>query len=112
MKEIQKNDDAVIFQGDIMIRRVNAMPSEAKRLDGDVVAHSETGHNHTAANMELFGLDPMTMFIRATGDHIDIVHHREFDTHEPLRLYSDPGDVFIIRRQREHTPDGWRRVED
>ena len=36
-------------------------------------------------------------------------HLRSFDTHETIKL---PVGTFEIRRQREYTPEGWRRVED
>lgn len=34
---------------------------------------------------------------------------RSFDTHESILL---KGGTYEIRRQREYTPEGWRRVED
>ena len=43
---------------------------------------------------------------------VDVVHHRPWDTHETIRLLGNPGDVWEVRCQREHTPEGWRRVED
>ena len=36
-------------------------------------------------------------------------HLREFDKHEPILF--EPG-VYHVRRQREYTPEGFRRVED
>lgn len=51
-----------------------------------------------------------------TGRFADVVHHRPWDTHETLRLlYSEvpSGEtIFEIHRQREHSPEGWRRVAD
>lgn len=112
MKEISKKNKSIVFQGDIMIMRVASVPDEAKPLGSNVVAHSETGHHHVATNAQCFGLNPMVMFMKSTADHIDLEHKRPFDTHETIRLYCDPGDTFIIKRQREWTPEGWRRVED
>ena len=36
-------------------------------------------------------------------------HHRSIDTHEALEI--KPG-IYEIRRQREYTPQGFRRVAD
>jgi len=36
-------------------------------------------------------------------------HHRSFDTHEALEI--KPG-IYEIRRQREYTPQGFRRAAD
>lgn len=115
MKTIAKDDYAPVFQGDVMIMRVRPqdVPTDAKPIESNIIAHSETGHHHTAEHAEvLAGLDPMVLFLRAKGNEVDIVHHRDFDTHETFRFYSDPGGAFIVKRQRERTPEGWRRVED
>lgn len=102
-------------QGDVMFRRVKSIPKTAKpRKDaGDVVAaHSETGHHH------LFGKDSgVTLY--ETGDPLicylrvesvaTLEHARPFDTHEAISFA--PG-CYEVRRQREKSPDGWRRVED
>lgn len=117
MKTIDKNDYRPVFQGDVMIMRVRSadVPSEAKPLGTDVIAHSETGHHHVARYAEVLGgLDPMVMFLRPKegSDKIEIEHLRDFDTHETYRFFVDPGDALIIRRQREHAPEGWRIVAD
>jgi hypothetical protein len=46
--------------------------------------------------------------------HTDVVHERDYDTHETVRLDSGDGGevIFEIRRQEELRPDGWARVED
>lgn len=117
MKEIQKGDFSPVFQGDVMIMRISAadVSKDAKELGHSIIAHSETGHHHVANYATVLGgLDPMVMFMKPAGNtgHIDIEHQRSFDTHETIRFYSEPGDAFIIKRQREYTPEGWRRVED
>jgi hypothetical protein len=112
---IEKDCFEPVFQGDVMIMRIPAseLPAEAKKLDSNIVAHSETDHHHVANYAEVLGgIDPMVMFLKAKDKHVDIVHQREFDTHETYRFYSDPGDCFIIKRQRESTPEGWRQVAD
>lgn len=110
-----------LFQGDIMLKACPKQKAdETKKLANNIVAHSETGHHHTAEHAQVFGLDPMTMFIRPDGKgfidgvpYVDIVHHRQTDTHETYRLFFDMPDVDVkIKRQRERAPSGWRRVED
>lgn len=106
-------------QGDILISRVERIPdglTERRPDRGEhVVAHSETGHHHAIATagpsiVQLFGSqDPMTSFIRVSAAPAILQHKRPHDTHEALSI--PPGD-YEIRRQREHTPEGWRRVED
>jgi len=92
----------------------------ADRLDTNVIAHSETGHHHLAQLASVFELDPMVMFLQPDGSasidgvpYVDIVHNRSFDQHETIRLlYDAPNTKIKILRQRERTPEGWRRVED
>ena len=104
------------FQGDLMIRRVDNLPASLKpaiAVDGNhIVAHSETGHHHVVKERAA------QLLIDETNDFIayldvrepcDIEHLRSFDTHESYRL--EPG-YHEVRRQREHTPEGWRRAAD
>ena len=114
MKIVEKENSRVVFQGDIALIKVESLPAKNKVENTDIVAHSETGHHHVATNCDVFSIpgDPLSLFIKAKGDHIDIVHKRPYDTHETLRFYTNPGDTFKIRRQREWSPEGWRKVED
>lgn len=112
-------------QGDVLFRRVAKVPTGyekvVRKLGGPlVVAHSETGHHHTAdtnPHGELTAYenptDPLVCYLQM-GDVVDftVTHHRPYDTHEPIRCLGEPGAVWEVRRQREHTPEGWRRVED
>lgn len=101
-------------QGDVLFIRIDAIPSSAvraERFDG-VVAHSETGHHHkiAGAGYEYFTepSDPFTAHLRIASD-CEVVHLRPFDTHETVLL---PAGTWTVRRQREWTPQGHRRVED
>lgn len=104
-------------QGDVVFRRVDTLPSSVteETVKGRIiVAHSETGHHHSIDDVsghKLFRLenDPMVCFLQLASD-AQVVHHRPWDTHAPLVL-KGPG-VFEVRRQREWTPEGLRRVED
>lgn len=112
----------IAAQGDLIIRRVKALPENTKIVEESksiVVAHSETGHNHVAVcekKMTRFEVpgDALKSYLKAGDDvdHFDVEHMRSFDTHETLRFLCNPGDVFEVRRQREWTPEGWKRVED
>lgn len=103
-------------QGDIFIRRISFLPDNAVKNSSangqHVVAHSETGHHHTVsakqADFYTAANDPMIMYL-VVSESADLIHNRSFDTHDPIRF--DAG-IYEIRRQREHTPEGWRRVAD
>ena len=108
-------------QGDLLIRKIDLIPRDAKPENAQnglfIVAHSETGHNHVidaAPNVQLFTTgDPMVSYlqvIEATDEAETLLKHlRSYDTHETIKI--NPG-IYEIRRQREYTPEGWRRVED
>ncbi len=108
-------------QGDLFMRRIAVLPNGVKPINAEkgrfVVAHSETGHDHIIAerpNVKLYTTgDPMISYlevIEATDQAETLLEHlRSFDTHETISI--PPGN-YEIRRQREHTPEGWRRVED
>ena len=108
-------------QGDLLIRRIAELPKDAKIIEAEkgvfVVAHSETGHNHVIDAMPQVKFfttgDPMISYlqvIEATDEAETVIRHlRSFDTHESIKV---PVGIFEIRRQREYTPEGWRRVED
>lgn len=104
-------------QGDVMFRRVGVLPekglSESPEVEGRlVVAHSETGHHHylevVPGMRHYVSTDPTVAYLTLEGE-ADVIHGRPHDTHETLRI--TPG-VWEVRRQREYTPAGWRRVED
>lgn len=120
MKDISK----IGAQGDVLFRRVSAVPAgavEVVRNGPLVVAHSETGHHHAIECKALSYFEvpgqSLVSYLRfedglETVGGVDVVHHRPWDTHETMRLLGKPGDVWEVRRQREWTPEGWRRVED
>lgn len=109
----------IAAQGDCFLIRIEDLPEglvEAKPEGGSyVVAHSETGHHHTIlANPDRVRMfedpsDPLTAYLMVIGDDVTLEHQRSFDTHEALSF--SPG-VFRVRRQREYTPEGFRRAAD
>ena len=108
-------------QGDLLIRRVAAIPATAKPLKAEdgkfIVAHSETGHHHVIAErpcVQVFTTDDhMVSYLRvieATEQTEALLEHlRGYDTHETIAI---PPGTFELRRQREYTPEGWRQVQD
>lgn len=104
-------------QGDVLFRRIDALPADATPAKAEagqfVVAHSETGHNHVV--MERPGvryftaMDELRAYLVVEGDPAPVEHLRSFDTHETFGL--TPG-VWEVRRQREYTPEGFRRAAD
>lgn len=107
-------------QGDVLFIRRDALPDGLSRVDRDgdaVVAHSETGHHHVVRDPHVVMFEPpndplVCYLMNEIGGEFEVTHLRSFDTHAPLLLDGGPGAVWEVRRQREHTPEGWRRVED
>lgn len=105
-------------QGDLLIRRIENLPEGLQPMKAEngnfIVAHSETGHHHVIAErpgVEVFdGTDPLVSYLRVVEQtEVTLEHLRNFDTHEPLTI---KGGTYEIRRQREYTPEGWRKVAD
>lgn len=106
----------VCAQGDVYIRKIAALPENAvpvKPENGyNIVAHSETGHNHVmeASKADMYSLpDSIMDLLLVVHDPVALEHLRSYDTHEPIMFEKG---TYHIRRQREYTPEGWRRVED
>lgn len=116
-----KTFSKIAAQGDLLLRKIASLPKNVKALTAQngvfVVAHSETGHNHVIdakPNVQWFAGENSEVtylqVIEATDATETVLRHlRGHDTHEPIVI---PAGVFELRRQREYTPEGWRRVED
>ena len=108
-----------VAQGDVMLIPIAAMPAGGTTFvkpgkRGNVVTHSETGHDHVIMErrgVEMFQdtMDMFRAFLVIEGESADLEHLRSFDTHETLRL--EPG-IYEVRRQQEYSPEGWRRAAD
>jgi hypothetical protein len=113
MKIIQ----AQAAQGDVMFRRIETLPADARPCAATggafVVAHSETGHNHVVLErpgVTMFsGMDELRSYLVVEDKPAPVEHQRSFDTHQSFALA--PG-VWEVRRQREYTPEGFRRAAD
>ena len=106
-------------QGDMLITRIDEIPADAEPVAAEngfyVLAHSETGHNHVVMerpDVKFYqdAKDPMTAYLHVLSIDTIIEHQRSFDTHKPLQPKT-PGK-FRVRRQREHTAEGWRKAQD
>ena len=103
-------------QGDMLITKVDAIPEGLKPMkpEGDhyVVAHSETGHHHVLPenDVDVFQAanDPFVLYL-VVNNETQLEHLRSFDTHAPISI---PPGMYRINRQREYTPEGFRRAQD
>ena len=108
-------------QGDMILRRVKSIPKEAVKASAEngkyIVTHSESGHHHVvdaSPNVSYYTTeDPLVSYlevVEATGAMETVLEHlRSYDTHAPIKIGVG---CYEIRRQREYTPEGWRRVQD
>jgi hypothetical protein len=110
--------DKVAAQGDLLIRRIDQLPVGVTKVKADksqfVLAHSETGHHHVVAERPgvtvYTGTDPLVAYLHVIDNvEVTLEHLRDYDKHESLLI---GGGTYEIRRQREHTPEGWRQVAD
>lgn len=113
MKQFQR----VCAQGDVYITKLDGkLPSNLKEVKPEnnrlIVTHSETGHHHVmdATKARMYELpDDIMKCLLVVNDPVALEHLRHFDTHEPIMF--QPGN-YLVRRQREHTPEGWRKAQD
>lgn len=105
-------------QGDLFVRRIDALPEGLAALpaeDGQyILGHSETGHHHVVeARPDIRAFqsanDPFVLYLVVSNEPVALTHLRGFDTHKPIHI--TPGN-YEVRRQREWTPEGWRRAAD
>jgi predicted N-formylglutamate amidohydrolase len=111
-------------QGDVWFSRVGdvaasgrLLPSHAVRETPEIsgtliVAHSETGHHHVmdAGKVEMYRLpEEIYECFLVVKEETTLDHLRPYDTHESIMF--QPG-IYRVRRQREYTPEGLRRVAD
>lgn len=101
-------------QGEVNILACDAIPADAPKAPEHegrpIVGHSETGHFHVVEGnaVRVYEQDEFTSFIDAE-ESARVVHLKGFDTHETIEL---PPGKYRIARQREHTPEGFRRAAD
>ena len=94
-------------QGDVLILRVDEIPTNAKAVKTKTVALGEaTGHHHTFADGKLVQVYELEddLFAQVEGD-VQIVHQE----HAPITIPTGTWKVVI---QREYDPVEVRRVLD
>lgn len=111
-----KTFKTICAQGDILIRKIDALPDGLQKHEPNgasiIVTHSETGHHHVmeADRVEMFVCkDNALECFLVVHRQATLEHLRPHDTHEAIQF--EPG-IYHVRRQREYSPEGWRRVAD
>jgi hypothetical protein len=107
----------VAAQGDVMLRRIDALPDGVKLEKSEngkfILAHSETGHSHIVLerpNVKFYaGADDFVAYLSVEDNPVTLDHLRDHDTHETLEI--SPGH-YEVRRQREYVPQGFRKAAD
>jgi len=106
------------MQGDVAIIRITDIPEGAIKQDAInghlIVTHSETGHNHVIDDSDDVALlqdpdDELQAYLQVNSDSVELRHLRSFDTHETIII---PAGNYVVRRQREYIPEGYRRAAD
>lgn len=104
-------------QGDVFLRRVDALPDGVRRQDPiegkHVLSHSESGHPHTVVADDVvfyYTDDPFLAYIEVQRPTI-LWHEKDNDPHQH-KPFEIPVGIFEVRRQVEGTPEGYRRVMD
>jgi hypothetical protein len=94
--------------GDVMLQRIDRLPSHAQRRIGATLAHGEvTGHSHRFAQsqtVQLWERDG-NLFLEVKPANAALVHeeHRQIDI---------PQGFYRYWKQREYRPDAFVEVED
>ena len=94
-------------QGDLLIVRVNAIPTKANSQKSRVLAEGEaTGHLHELDEKSDVFEEEGVLYFRVNENSQSLLTHPEHKT-----LTFEPGDYRVIR-QREYEPQGWRYAHD
>ena len=101
-----------IRQGDVAIKGIDKLPTNLKKIKGNVVAHGESGHFHTLVKdkpetlIELFEDTNGQKYIKIKGGTATLTHQE----HKPIQFGEG---VFVMGKEREFdTLKGWRETQD
>lgn len=118
MKVFEKHMNQGI-QGDVCFTRVDSLPKnlvEVKPQNKElIVAHSESGHHHSfdADDPNVVLLEnpenPLEAWLQITAPS-KIIHRKPSDDAHKTVEFTE--GYYRINRQRESTPEGWKRVVD
>jgi len=92
-------------QGDILIIPIETLPSgESKELKDKVIARGETtGHKHLLRGAQLLMIANAMYVVAKKAAMVTHEEHGQIDL---------PAGNYLVRRQQEYTPAGWRQVHD
>jgi hypothetical protein len=108
MRAKGKGEMKIYRQGDVLIKRIKAVPQNTAKRESGILAFGEvTGHCHKVENLDQaevleVGTD---LYLRVSEDGVRIVH----DEHNPINL---PAGNYEITIQREFSPEAIRNVAD
>lgn len=100
--------NALYRHGDVLIRRIVAIPKDAQKRVGAILAHGEvTGHSHRIqpSNAIQLWVHSNELFLEVQQTGATLVH----EEHRPIEL---PQGIYRVWRQREYRPDAYVEVED
>lgn len=108
---MKKNKSVIYRQGDVLIQRINKIPSTARRVKGRIIlAYGEaTGHHHSIAETDpadWWKQDDGSQYVHVKTSSPVIVTHQE---HDPIVL---PKGKYSVTIQREYSPAQIRNVQD
>jgi hypothetical protein len=98
----------LVRHGDVLVQQVPAIPSKARRRNGQVLVRGEaTGHSHRVgeAGAGVVYETADEMFLEITSALGTLVH----EEHGPIEL---PRGYYRVWTQREYTPERIVRVVD
>ena len=94
--------------GDVMIEKVDSLPSEKRKAQHTILAHGEiTGHSHRIQEHENASLydTPAGLYLHVTAEPATVVH----EEHDPISLTTG---YYRVWRQREYSPEEIRTIRD
>lgn len=105
----QKQPIGTLYRhGDVMIRRIDRLPHDARQRSGATLAHGEaTGHSHRFAQPDTIQLweQGRDLFLEVKSPVAALVH----EEHHRIDL---PQGFYRFWKQREYRPDAYVEVED
>jgi hypothetical protein len=113
-------DNNAVAQGELLIRKVDALPSGLKEMETEngafIIGHSETGHHHVVRKQKgvvVYANDnnPFELYLVVNNPEkeAELEHRRNTDTH---KSYFFGDGIYHIRRQWEDDGKDLRPVID
>ena len=104
-------------QGDCLLIKIDALPdgvTQQKPVRGRyVLAESEQHHDHSVLerpDIKFYAaVDALKAYLVVENIPAELRHERDYHTHETVKI--EPG-IYEVRRQRERSPEGFRRAID